>query len=85
MGYNVTFLRSVTKTILKYVKTAHEIIYKALNNLPVGDIRKLQGPKNIPYFRLRIGNIRALFIKDDYKKEIFVFETTTCFRNAAAG
>jgi mRNA interferase RelE/StbE len=77
MSYNVTFSKSVAKTILKYDKITRERIYKALYNLPVGDIKRLQGSKNPPYFRLRIGNIRVLFVKDDYKKEIFVFDINT--------
>lgn len=74
MSYNITFSKSVTKTILKFDRPTGDRIYKALNNLPVGDIKKIQGQNNPPYFRLRIGDIRALFIKDEYKKEIFVFE-----------
>lgn len=33
-----------------------------------------QGYDNPPYFRLRIGDMRALFIKDDVRMEIFVFD-----------
>ena len=34
----------------------------------------MQGYDNPPYFRIRIGDIRALFIKDDVRAEIFVFD-----------
>jgi mRNA-degrading endonuclease RelE of RelBE toxin-antitoxin system len=34
----------------------------------------MQGQDNPPYFRLRIGDIRALFIKDDVRMEILVFD-----------
>jgi len=74
MSYNITFSKSVAKTIIKFDRPTRERIYKALNNLPAGDVKKMQGQNNPPYFRLRIGDIRALFIKDDYKKEILVFE-----------
>jgi mRNA interferase RelE/StbE len=74
MSYNITFSKSVANTIIKFDRPTRERIYKALNNLPAGDIKKMKGQNNPPYFRLRIGDIRALFIKDDYKKEIFVFE-----------
>jgi mRNA interferase RelE/StbE len=74
MSYNIAFSKSVIKTILQFGRPIRDRIYKALNNLPVGDIKKIQGQNNPPYFRLRIGDTRALFIKDEYKKEIFVFE-----------
>lgn len=74
MSYKVTFSKSVAKTILRYDKPTRERIYRAFNNLPYGDIKRLQGYENPPYFRMRIGNIRALFMKDDINTEIFVFD-----------
>ncbi len=74
MSYKVTFSKSVAKTILKYDKPTRERIYKALNRLPYGDVKRLQGQDNPPYFRLRVGTIRVLFIKDDINMEIFVLE-----------
>ena len=74
MSYKVIYSKSVVKTILKYDKPERERIYKALNSLPYGDVKKLQGHDNPAYFRLRIGDIRALFIKDDVKMQIFVFD-----------
>lgn len=73
MSYKVTYSKSVAKPILKYDKPTRERIYRALNSLPHGDVKKMQGQDNPPYLRLRIGGIRALFIKDDMKMEIFVF------------
>lgn len=74
MSIKVTYSKTVAKTILKYDKPTRERIYIALNNLPNGDVKRLQGNGNPPYFRLRIGDIRALFIKDDIRMEIFVFD-----------
>lgn len=74
MIYNITFSKSVVKKILKYDKPTRERIYNALNKLPNGDIKRILGQDNPPYFRIRIGDIRALFIKDDFKREIFVFD-----------
>jgi mRNA interferase RelE/StbE len=73
MNYKVTYSKTVVKTILKYDKPTRERIYNALNNLPNGDVKRMQGQEHPPYFRLRIGNIRALFIKDEANMEIFVF------------
>jgi mRNA interferase RelE/StbE len=74
MRFKVAYSKTVVKTILKYDKPTRERIYSALNNLPHGDVKRLQGKDNPPYFRIRIGDIRALFIKDDIKMEIFVFD-----------
>lgn len=74
ISYKILYSKSVVKTILKYNKPERERIYRAFANLPHGDVKKLQGQDNPPYFRLRIGNIRALFVKDDVKKEILVFD-----------
>ncbi|HEY5584267.1 MAG TPA: type II toxin-antitoxin system RelE/ParE family toxin [Ruminiclostridium sp.] len=77
MQYKVTYSKSVVKVILKYDKPTRERIYSALNNLPNGDVKRMQGQDNPPYFRLRIGDIRALFIKDDVRMEILVFDIDT--------
>lgn len=74
MRFKVAYSKTVVKTILKYDKPTRERIYSALNNLPHGDVKRLQGKDNPPYFRIRIGDIRALFIKDDIKMEVFVFD-----------
>lgn len=74
MHYRVTYSKTVKKIILKYDKPTRERIYNALNNLPQGDVKRMQGQDNPPYFRLRIGEIRALFIKDDVMMEILVFD-----------
>ena len=72
--YKVTYSKAVVKTIVKYDKPTRDRIYSALNNLPKGDIKRMQGYDNPPYFRLRVGDMRALFIKDDVLMEIFVFD-----------
>lgn len=74
MHYKVTYSKSVVKVILKFDKPTRERIYSALNNLPNGDVKRMQGKDNPPYFRLGIGDIRALFIKDDVRLEILVFD-----------
>lgn len=73
MHFKVVYSKTVAKTILKYDKPTRKRIYSALNNLPPGDVKRLQGNNISPCFRLRIGDIRALFIKDDIRMEILVF------------
>ena len=77
MNYKVLYSKAAAKTILKYDKPTRERVYNALSNLPNGDIKRIQGQDNPPYFRLRIGGIRALFIKDDMRMEIFVFDISS--------
>ena len=40
MSYNIAFSKSVIKTILQFGRPIRDRIYKALNNLPVGDIKR---------------------------------------------
>jgi mRNA interferase RelE/StbE len=42
-----------------------ERIKAAVNLLPAGDVKKLKGIKN--GYRLRVGDVRVLFAKDDDK------------------
>lgn len=56
----------VSHTALKYLKKLDKKkanrIMNAIENLPNGDVKKLQGSDK---YRLRIGGYRAIFTKDD--------------------
>ena len=58
-------LRSSSKNIKKKIIIA---IYK----LPEGDVKKLKGYEN--YYRLRVGDIRIIFEKEDDKLKIIVID-----------
>ena len=45
------------------VRTTQVRIINAISQLPSGDVKKLQG--NITDYRLRVGNYRIVFSKDD--------------------
>jgi mRNA interferase RelE/StbE len=47
-------------------------IIKAINQLPLGDVKKLQG--NTEDYRLRVGNYRIIFSKDDENLIILIIE-----------
>lgn len=47
-------------------------ILKAINQPPLGDVKKLQG--NTGNYRLRVGSYRIIFAKDDEKFVILVVE-----------
>lgn len=72
--HKVTYSKAVVKTIIKYDRPTRDRIFSALEGLPNGDVKRMQGCDNRAYFRLRIEDIRALFIKDDASMEIFVFD-----------
>jgi mRNA interferase RelE/StbE len=44
-------------------------IRRAIGALPAGDVKKLKGIEN--GYRLRVGNVRVLFEKDDGKVHVF--------------
>ncbi len=47
-------------------------IIRAINDLPYGDVKKLQG--NNSYYRLRVGNYKIIFNKDDVRITIIIIE-----------
>lgn len=47
-------------------------VIKAINDLPLGDIKKLQG--SYEYYRLRVGNFRIIFSKNDKNLIILIIE-----------
>jgi mRNA interferase RelE/StbE len=44
-------------------------IRKSVGALPVGDVKKLRGIDN--GYRLRVGNVRVLFVKEDNNINVF--------------
>jgi len=56
-----TFLKSAEKTLRSYDNPTQINIAKAISRLPNGDIKKLQGKKNLPLYRLRVGKYRVVF------------------------
>jgi len=55
------FLKSAEKTLKSYDKPIQINIAKAISRLPDGDIKKLQGNKKLPLYRLRVGKYRIVF------------------------
>ena len=65
---SVSFLRMLYKNAVKYINAADKQTKKrlkeAIEKVPFGDIKKLQGIDN--GYRLRVGDLRVLFsIEDD--------------------
>lgn len=59
MIYKISIRPKALKFIEKQDKTQRIRIYKAIYNLPNGDVKKLVGCKND--YRLRVGNYRIIF------------------------
>ena len=70
--YNIKLLKDVDKFIRKQDKETQRRIIEAIYKLPIGDVKKLKGYNN--YFRLRVGNVRIIFEKDNEVYNIIVID-----------
>ncbi|MCL2636859.1 MAG: type II toxin-antitoxin system RelE/ParE family toxin [Oscillospiraceae bacterium] len=57
---NIIFTKQAVKQIEKLDKPTKQRIKNAVNKIPLGDIKQLQGTKSI-LFRLRVGDFRIIF------------------------
>lgn len=57
----INYSKQAIKFLKKQDRTSQERILKAINSLPVGDVKKLQGTSS--KYRLRVGDIRVIFDK----------------------
>lgn len=72
MRYNIQYEKKCLKYLKKLDKNTQLRIIKAINELPFGDVKRLQG--NTENYRLRVGDFRIVFSKDDKNLIIFVIE-----------
>ena len=70
--YNIELLKNVEKFIKKQSKDIQRRIIIAIYKLPEGDVKKLKGYEN--YYRLRVGDSRIIFEKEDDKLKIIVID-----------
>jgi mRNA interferase RelE/StbE len=70
MKYKIKYEKKCLKYLRKIDKNTQLRIIRAINKLPLGDVRRLQG--STANYRLRVGNYRIIFSKDDEKFVIFV-------------
>jgi len=57
----IRYHKSAEKFILSQGKTVAMRLYAAIEQLPLGDVRRLQGHKNPPLYRLRVSDYRIVF------------------------
>ena len=57
----IRFHKDAEKFILSQGKKSAARIYAAIEKLPLGDVKKLQGKRSDVLFRLRVGSYRIIF------------------------
>jgi len=74
-GYELVYKKSVIKFVIKQDESTKQKIAQAILGLPFdGDIKKLEGIKIPPTFRIRIGNIRVIYIVNHLDKKITILK-----------
>lgn len=63
MRYKIKYEKDCLKYLKKLDRNTQVKIINAISQLPFGDVKKLQG--SIADYRLRVGNYRIIFSKDD--------------------
>ncbi len=72
MKYNIKYEKGCLKYLKKLDKKTQLRILKAINQLPLGDVKKLQG--NTEDYRLRVGKYRIIFSKDEKNLIVNIIE-----------
>lgn len=72
MRYRIVYEKGCLKYLKKLDRNLQLRIIKAVNLLPLGDVKKLQG--NTENYRLRVGDYRIIFSKDDKRLIISIIE-----------
>lgn len=66
----LSFSKTFEKKFLKYDRKLQEKIFKAIQNLPNGDVKRLAGNNAPLVYRLRISKYRILFHKNKEKIQL---------------
>lgn len=72
MKYNIKYEKKCLKYLKKLDRDTQLRIIKAVNQLPLGDVKKLQGKAED--YRLRVGSYRVIFSKDDENLVMYIIE-----------
>ena len=72
MKYNIKYEKGCLKYLKQLDKKTQLRILKAINQLPLGDVKKLQG--NTEDYRLRVGKYRIIFSKDEKNLIVNIIE-----------
>ena len=71
------YYQSFVKSFSKHERAMQKRIIRAIEKLPSGDVKKMQGSKKTskPIFRLRIGKYRVLFAMDEENIHIYEIDS----------
>jgi len=69
-GWTIVLAPAALKDLKRLSRTDRERIVAAIDRLPAGDVRRLRGPT--PQWRLRVGEWRVRFERDDAAHQINV-------------
>ena len=58
----ITYLRNAYKTLATYDKDTRKRLVEAIEKIPQGDIKRLQGENHPPLYRLRVGKYRVIYV-----------------------
>ncbi|NLP17949.1 MAG: type II toxin-antitoxin system RelE/ParE family toxin [Firmicutes bacterium] len=72
MKYSIKYEKRCYKYLKRLTRNNQIRIIRAINNLPFGDVKRLQSDKG--NYRLRVGSFRIIFYKDDKELVIYVIE-----------
>lgn len=72
MKYQINYERDCLKYLHKLDRNTQIRIINAVNQLPYGDVKRLQG--NSGDYRLRVGDYRIIFSKNDKRLIINIIE-----------
>jgi len=61
----IKYHKQAEKFMLSQGRAASLRLYTAIQQLPIGDVKKMQGSKNPQLYRLRVGNYRVLYHTND--------------------
>ncbi len=71
----IIYLKSAYKSLEKYdIKTRIRLI-EAIDRIPQGDVKRLQGDKYPPVYRLRVGKYRIIYHFEEEKIIIVDIDT----------
>lgn len=58
----IIYLKNAYNTLSVYDKDTRKRIIEGVEGIPQGDIKKLQGEKYPPLYRLRVGKYRIIYL-----------------------
>ena len=74
MNYKIIIRKPAQKFIEKQDRKTQKRLFKAINELPKGDVKKLRGSDTL--YRLRVGTFRVLFEVTPISIEVTMIDVT---------